>query len=139
MLPRLMQRECTVLNPLGLHARPAAEFVRKAMSLESKAWLQMVRDNFPDIRFHFTSEFKDDLTRKLELLYIIMTDFIYRPIPEPVSLHPDWPAYFKQKQSKSFSKRKIHDHRNTVDFQCSPTRELYLVFKENLPYGFLFD
>jgi len=32
MLPRLMQRECTVLNPLGLHARPAAEFVRKAMS-----------------------------------------------------------------------------------------------------------
>lgn len=26
---------------------------------ESKAWLQMVQDNFPDIRFHFTSEFKD--------------------------------------------------------------------------------
>ncbi len=26
---------------------------------ESKAWLQMVRDNFPDIQFHFTSEFKD--------------------------------------------------------------------------------
>src|SRR6185295_14854996 len=25
---------------------------------ESKAWLQMVQDNFPDIRFHFTSEFK---------------------------------------------------------------------------------
>jgi peptide chain release factor 3 len=24
---------------------------------ESKAWLQMVQDNFPDIRFHFTSEF----------------------------------------------------------------------------------
>ncbi len=26
---------------------------------ESKAWLQMVTDNFPDIKFHFTSEFKD--------------------------------------------------------------------------------
>jgi len=26
---------------------------------ESKAWLQMVQDNFPAIHFHFTSEFKD--------------------------------------------------------------------------------
>jgi len=26
---------------------------------ESKGWLQMVQDNFPDISFHFTSEFKD--------------------------------------------------------------------------------
>ena len=26
---------------------------------ESRAWLQMVQDNFPEIRFHFTSEFKD--------------------------------------------------------------------------------
>ena len=26
---------------------------------ESRAWLQMVQDNFPDIHFHFTSEFKD--------------------------------------------------------------------------------
>ena len=26
---------------------------------ESKAWLQMVQDNFPEIHFHFTSEFKD--------------------------------------------------------------------------------
>ncbi|MFM9841276.1 MAG: peptide chain release factor 3 [Cyclobacteriaceae bacterium] len=25
---------------------------------ESRAWLQMVQDNFPDIHFHFTSEFK---------------------------------------------------------------------------------
>ena len=24
---------------------------------ESKAWLQMVQDNFPEIEFHFTSEF----------------------------------------------------------------------------------
>ena len=26
---------------------------------ENKAWLQMVQDNFPEIKFHFTSEFKD--------------------------------------------------------------------------------
>lgn len=26
---------------------------------ESKAWLQMVQDNFPEINFHFTSEFKE--------------------------------------------------------------------------------
>jgi peptide chain release factor 3 len=26
---------------------------------ESRPWLQMVQDNFPDINFHFTSEFKD--------------------------------------------------------------------------------
>ena len=26
---------------------------------ESRGWLQMVQDNFPDINFHFTSEFKD--------------------------------------------------------------------------------
>ena len=26
---------------------------------ESRAWLQMVQDNFPEIDFHFTSEFKD--------------------------------------------------------------------------------
>ena len=26
---------------------------------ESRAWLQMVQDNFPEIKFHFTSEFKD--------------------------------------------------------------------------------
>lgn len=26
---------------------------------ESKAWLQMVQENFPEIKFHFTSEFKD--------------------------------------------------------------------------------
>lgn len=27
---------------------------------ESKAWLQMVQDNFPEIKFHFTSEFKEN-------------------------------------------------------------------------------
>jgi peptide chain release factor 3 len=26
---------------------------------ESKGWLQMVQENFPEIQFHFTSEFKD--------------------------------------------------------------------------------
>jgi peptide chain release factor 3 len=26
---------------------------------ESKGWLQMVQENFPDIQFHFTSEFND--------------------------------------------------------------------------------
>jgi peptide chain release factor 3 len=26
---------------------------------ESRAWLQMVQENFPEIKFHFTSEFKD--------------------------------------------------------------------------------
>jgi peptide chain release factor 3 len=28
---------------------------------ESKAWLQMVQENFPDIRFHFTSEWDNNL------------------------------------------------------------------------------
>jgi peptide chain release factor 3 len=32
---------------------------RLVFMAESRAWLQMVQDNFPDIRFHFTSEFKD--------------------------------------------------------------------------------
>jgi peptide chain release factor 3 len=30
---------------------------RYVFMAESKAWLQMVQDNFPDISFHFTSEF----------------------------------------------------------------------------------
>ncbi|MBA3830758.1 MAG: HPr family phosphocarrier protein [Chthoniobacterales bacterium] len=32
-------REITILNPLGLHARPAAEFVRRANSFRSEIWL----------------------------------------------------------------------------------------------------
>jgi peptide chain release factor 3 len=32
---------------------------RLVFMAESRAWLQMVQDNFPDINFHFTSEFKD--------------------------------------------------------------------------------
>ncbi|MEL7149000.1 MAG: peptide chain release factor 3, partial [Bacteroidota bacterium] len=30
---------------------------KQVFMAESKAWLQMVQDNFPDIEFHFTSEF----------------------------------------------------------------------------------
>ena len=32
-------REITILNDLGLHARPAAEFVRRANSFRSEIWL----------------------------------------------------------------------------------------------------
>ena len=32
-------REITVINKLGLHARPAAEFVRRANSFRSEIWL----------------------------------------------------------------------------------------------------
>lgn len=32
-------REITIVNPLGLHARPAAEFVRRANSFRSEIWL----------------------------------------------------------------------------------------------------
>jgi phosphotransferase system HPr (HPr) family protein len=32
-------REITVVNKLGLHARPAAEFVRRANSFRSQVWL----------------------------------------------------------------------------------------------------
>ena len=32
-------REITVINKLGLHARPAAEFVRRANSFRSQIWL----------------------------------------------------------------------------------------------------
>lgn len=33
------RREITIVNPLGLHARPAAEFVRKANAFRSDIWL----------------------------------------------------------------------------------------------------
>src|SRR3954466_3816412 len=36
------RREVTILNELGLHARPAAEFARRAPALRSEVWL--VRD-----------------------------------------------------------------------------------------------
>jgi phosphocarrier protein HPr len=34
-----VSREITILNELGLHARPAAEFVRKANGFRSEIWL----------------------------------------------------------------------------------------------------
>src|SRR3954462_6268771 len=36
------RREITILNELGLHARPAAEFARRARAFRSEVWL--VRD-----------------------------------------------------------------------------------------------
>ena len=36
------QREITIVNELGLHARPAAEFARKANAFRSEIWI--VRD-----------------------------------------------------------------------------------------------
>jgi phosphocarrier protein HPr len=32
-------REITIVNELGLHARPAAEFVRRASGFQSEIWL----------------------------------------------------------------------------------------------------
>jgi phosphotransferase system HPr (HPr) family protein len=37
--PVTVQREVRVTNELGMHARPAAEFVRKASSFRSEIWL----------------------------------------------------------------------------------------------------
>ena len=34
-----VKREITIVNELGLHARPAAEFVRRANSFRSEIWL----------------------------------------------------------------------------------------------------
>ncbi len=41
----------------------------------------------------------------------------------------NWPAYFKQKSSKSFTNVRFVTRRNSLTFDV-PTRELYLVFKE---------
>src|SRR3954451_12796481 len=38
----IARREVTILNELGLHARPAAEFARRARAFRSEVWL--VRD-----------------------------------------------------------------------------------------------
>lgn len=35
----LARREITIVNELGLHARPAAEFVRRAKGFRSDVWL----------------------------------------------------------------------------------------------------
>ncbi|HEV2096476.1 MAG TPA: HPr family phosphocarrier protein [Chthoniobacterales bacterium] len=37
--PTSAQREIRIVNELGLHARPAAEFVRKAHGFRSEIWL----------------------------------------------------------------------------------------------------
>ena len=34
-----ISREVTILNPLGLHARPAAEFAKRARSFRSEIWI----------------------------------------------------------------------------------------------------
>lgn len=36
---RRAEREITVVNELGLHARPAAEFVRRANTFRSEIWI----------------------------------------------------------------------------------------------------
>ncbi len=48
--PVTVSREVMVQNELGMHARPAAEFARKANSFRSELWL--VRDG---VRFSATS------------------------------------------------------------------------------------
>jgi phosphocarrier protein HPr len=35
----LAKREVTIVNELGLHARPAAEFVRRASGFRSEIWI----------------------------------------------------------------------------------------------------
>jgi phosphocarrier protein HPr len=37
--PVLVRREVRILNELGLHARPAAEFVKKAKGSRSEIWI----------------------------------------------------------------------------------------------------
>jgi phosphocarrier protein HPr len=38
-VPVSMQREVRITNTLGLHARPAAEFVKRANSFRSEIWI----------------------------------------------------------------------------------------------------
>ncbi len=39
-------REITIVNDMGLHARPAAEFVRRANSFRSEIWVQTKNGRF---------------------------------------------------------------------------------------------
>jgi phosphocarrier protein HPr len=39
-------REITIVNDMGLHARPAAEFVRRANSFRSEIWIQTKKGRF---------------------------------------------------------------------------------------------
>jgi phosphocarrier protein HPr len=41
----MMEREATIINSLGLHARPAAQFVRLASSFASN--VEVVKDGMP--------------------------------------------------------------------------------------------
>jgi phosphocarrier protein HPr len=41
----VIERETTVVNPLGLHARPAAQLVRLASSFASE--IELVKDGMP--------------------------------------------------------------------------------------------
>ena len=40
MTEKRIQRSVEIVNPLGFHARPAAEFVRLAASFDSDLWLE---------------------------------------------------------------------------------------------------
>lgn len=44
--PVTVTREVIVSNELGMHARPAAEFARKANSFRSEVWLTRETDKF---------------------------------------------------------------------------------------------
>jgi phosphotransferase system HPr (HPr) family protein len=46
MLPTLMRREVEILNELGLHARPAAEFVRAVQKFESEVTIRKGDEHF---------------------------------------------------------------------------------------------
>ena len=40
------EREVKIVNELGLHARPAAEFVRAAQAFRSDIWIEKGRERF---------------------------------------------------------------------------------------------
>ena len=42
----LIRREIKIINELGLHARPAAEFIRAANAFRSEIWLLKGEDRF---------------------------------------------------------------------------------------------
>jgi phosphocarrier protein len=46
MLPSFMRRDVEILNELGLHARPAAEFVRAVQTFKSEITIRKGNDHF---------------------------------------------------------------------------------------------
>lgn len=40
MVVRMITREVTVINPVGLHARPATFFIQKANKFKSSIWVE---------------------------------------------------------------------------------------------------